>query len=179
MKPTLLYYAALPGAGKTRLSERLAIDLDMDHYNSDQLRYQMFPEPTYDLHSETIPMFNRMQELTKTALAAGRSAIYDAYMHSTGLRLQLVDLAEQAGGVALCVHIDTDPELCRQRVAERKVSPDYLYTEDITLEIFDRVIADDEPPTDHRENVVVINPSLGHEDSLEIIRAGIVAIQAA
>lgn len=110
----LVLLSGLPGSGKTTLARQLTERLGAVHVESDAVRQQLFPEPTYT-PEEHAAVFARAEALAADALAEGRTVVVDATNLTRRDRRRFVRLGEQAGGLVR-VRVTAPEPVVRERL---------------------------------------------------------------
>ena len=117
MEPTLHLTCGLPGAGKTTLARRLAVERDALRFTKDELVLALGGDLYDDELRDLVEA--KLVELAFELLAAGRSCILDFGLWSREER-DALRLRARAAGVRVELHVlDVEPEELRRRIAER------------------------------------------------------------
>jgi predicted kinase len=116
--PVLIVVSGLPGTGKTYFCRRLAERLPCVVLESDALRKELFPAPTYSV-GESAHLFRVIHRLTEELLAKGANVVLDATNLTERYRERLYNIAEQHNARLILVRIEAPPELVRQRLNGR------------------------------------------------------------
>jgi hypothetical protein len=114
--PSLILLAGLPGSGKTTFARRLAARTAADHLESDAVRRQLAPNPTYTTN-ESAAVFAQVERGARAALQSGRHAIIDATNLDAKDRRRFVQLAERLGCPLIAVRLTASEELLRARLS--------------------------------------------------------------
>ncbi|WBL36821.1 AAA family ATPase [Tepidiforma flava] len=107
--------SGVPGSGKTTLAGRLCERLGAVHVESDAIRRQLFPEPSYT-PAEHGAVFARAEALAADALGEGKVVVVDATNLARRDRRRFLRLGERAGGV-VAVRVTAPEEVVRRRLA--------------------------------------------------------------
>jgi len=75
----------LPGSGKSYFASRLAMQLEAEYVNSDELRLKMLSERTYT-DGEKLKVYQEMARAMSVALAAHKPIILDATFYKRSIR---------------------------------------------------------------------------------------------
>lgn len=156
-KPTLYVTLGFPGSGKTHFSERLSRKLGCFHLNSDRVRHEMFPKPTF-AKGEHAKVFNLMDYIAGELLARGISVIYDSNNTTHFFRNRLQRLAKNHKAKYLLVHIQTPTEVALKRIGDRhkKVRGiKKVYYKKIGPEVLHGIKNEIEPPTKTEPSVII------------------------
>lgn len=116
--PVLLIVCGLPYAGKTAMSHGIAEHLDnLVHIDIDQIHAAR----GLGLDGEPVALaewplsYQIAYERAGEALARGQHVIFDATNYSRAQRDVLRMSARKAGAGSAVVHVDSNPEACRER----------------------------------------------------------------
>ena len=126
LKPLLVMLSGLPGCGKSTVaktvSERLP-QLDFAIVASDQVRKELFPQPTYSDEESSIT-HQTVQARVLKHLFAGRSVIHDATHLQRQFRLWRHEAERLTGCRSVLIHVWLDEATTRQRLAARQAHND-------------------------------------------------------
>jgi predicted kinase len=122
-QPALIAVSGLPGTGKTYFCRRLAERLPCVVLESDAIRKQLFPAPTYSVE-ESAYLFRVIHRLTGELLVKGTNVVLDATNLTERHRERLYNIAEQHNARLILVRIEAPPELVRQRLKGRAAEKD-------------------------------------------------------
>jgi predicted kinase len=117
-KPALVIVSGLPGTGKSYFSRKLAERLPSAVIESDALRKQLFPTPTYSAE-ESHRLFNACHRLIEELLGKGVPVILDATNLVEHHREPLYRIARRLGAKLIIVRVEAPRELVRQRLQSR------------------------------------------------------------
>ena len=117
-KPALVIVSGLPGTGKSYFSRKLAERLPSAVIESDALRKQLFPTPTYSAE-ESHRLFNACHRLIEELLGKGVPVILDATNLVEHHREPLYRIARRLGAKLIIVRVEAPHELVRQRLQGR------------------------------------------------------------
>ena len=112
-----------PGTGKSRLGRRLGSTLEAQVVESDRVRKQLFAEPRYT-GGEHAAVYGWCHTVLRSALAVGRSVIFDATNLEERTRRRVYDIAEQHGARLLIIWVTCPPPIVQQRLLRRRLTPD-------------------------------------------------------
>ena len=116
--PAVIVISGLPGTGKTYFSRRLAERLPCIILESDALRKQLFPTPTYT-GAESAGLFQAIYQLADELLKKGVSIIVDATNLKEKHRETIYTIAENNKARLIQVQIEAPPEVVRKRLDAR------------------------------------------------------------
>jgi predicted kinase len=117
-QPVFIVVSGLPGTGKSYLSRRLAERLSYPILESDALRKQLFPAPTYSAIESGI-LFRAIHRLIEGRLDKGISLILDATNLTERYRERLYNIAERHHARLIIAHTKAPPEVVRERLKNR------------------------------------------------------------
>jgi predicted kinase len=117
-KPAIIVVSGLPGTGKSYFCRRLAERLPYLILESDALRKQLFPSPTYSA-DESAYLFRAIHHLTEWLLKKGVPVILDATNLSERHREYLYSIAEHSNARLVLVEVKAPPELVQKRLKAR------------------------------------------------------------
>jgi predicted kinase len=121
MRPVLFYTIGYPGAGKSTLAARLSYWLGVEHLRGDKIGLELFRFPTYSAQ-ERQAVYAEMGRRAGEHLAQGKHILYDAAVNTYAQRQQLAALAEQHGGIALGLWVQTPTPVAKKRAATARDS---------------------------------------------------------
>lgn len=126
-----------PGAGKTTAAEIIAQLTGAIHLQSDTLRLEMFPEPTFS-QQEHDALYAALDQKTAELLSQGNDVIYDANLNRFQHRKDKYVICEKTGATPVLLWVRTAKELSKERAADK--SRQHLWPENETGEsLFDRI----------------------------------------
>jgi predicted kinase len=117
-KPSIVIISGLPGTGKTYFSQRLAERLPFVILESDALRKQLFPTPSYSAE-ESACLFRAIFRLMEALVKKGTPVILDATNLSEKNREPVYRIAERLNARLVPVRVTAPLELVRQRLRGR------------------------------------------------------------
>lgn len=113
----LILLSGLPGAGKTTFARALSTCLHFDHIESDRVRLEVTPFPTYSA-GESAAVFARVDAAARRALAAGRHALIDATNLTTSDRRRFLRIATQLQVRLIVVRLTAPDSVIRERLSQ-------------------------------------------------------------
>ena len=122
-KPVLVVVSGLPGSGKSHFSRCLVQQLPRLVLESDRLRKNLFPNPTY-AKDESAALFGACHELIRDLLGQRVSVLLDATNLVEAHREPLYRIADQVDVKLVLVHVRAAPEVIHQRLADRACGAD-------------------------------------------------------
>jgi predicted kinase len=156
MRPVLFYTIGYPGAGKTTVASSLSFLLGAEHLRGDKIGIELFRFPTYSPQERQM-VYAEMARRAAERLRQGKHVLYDASTNTAAQRAYLAQFAEQHGGVALGVWVQTAVPTAKKRAGTARtdgVANGVVRV--IPPHIFDQLAASFEQPQPH-ENVIVIS----------------------
>ncbi len=138
VKPVLVVVSGLPGTGKSYFCRRLASRFPLLILESDALRKALFSIPTH-AEEESTRLFAAIHGLIAKLLSKGIPLALDATNLEERNREQLYKIAERAGAKLIIVRVEASPELVRQRLEERKRSPERADSSDADWTVYERM----------------------------------------
>ncbi|ELZ02241.1 hypothetical protein C482_05501 [Natrialba chahannaoensis JCM 10990] len=114
----LIVYCGLPGVGKSAASGYTAEQTDAERYRTDQVRKQLFPDPSYT-PEETDATYDTLLERAQSPLESGSNVVLDATFQSRPYREQAATMAEELGVDYEFVYVDCDLDVVKGRIEER------------------------------------------------------------
>jgi predicted kinase len=117
-QPTVIVVSGLPGTGKSYFCRRLAERLPCVILESDALRKQLFPDPTYAAE-ESAYLFRAIHYLIQDLLKKGMPLILDATNLEERHRERIYSIAERLNARLIIVRTEAPPELVQQRLRKR------------------------------------------------------------
>jgi predicted kinase len=118
VKPVIIMLSGLPGTGKSYLSHKLAELLGFTNVESDAVRKELFPKPSYST-KESATVFRSLHNLLKERLENGLSVIFDATNLEERYREIVYKIAGRSGAKLILVEVEAPPELVRKRLESR------------------------------------------------------------
>jgi predicted kinase len=116
--PVFIMVSGLPGTGKSYLSRRLAERLSYPVLESDALRKQLFPAPTYSAMESGI-LFRAIHKLMEKMLGKGIPVIMDATNLTERYRRVLYNIAEKHNARLILVRTRAPLAIVRERLRSR------------------------------------------------------------
>ena len=117
-QPAFIVVSGLPGTGKSYFCQQLAERLPCLVLESDALRKQLFPVPTYSV-SESSRLFQTIHQLIEELLSKGIPVVLDATNLSERYRERLYSIAERRNAKLILVRVEAPPGLVRERLKVR------------------------------------------------------------
>ncbi len=139
-RPTIIVVSGLPGTGKTYFSRRLAERLPFLILESDVLRKQLFPAPTYSA-DESAYLFRTVYQLIEELLKKGIPVILDATNLEERHRERLYNITEKLDARLILVSVRAPPELVEKRLKKRMESKNVQDNSDADWEVYQKMKA--------------------------------------
>jgi predicted kinase len=118
VRPAFVVVSGLPGTGKSYFCAKLSRRLPFVILESDALRKQLFPTPSYS-QPESARLFKTLHLLIEELLGKGIPLILDATNLSERDRERLYNIAERLDARLVLVRVEAPPELVYQRLQSR------------------------------------------------------------
>lgn len=117
-KPILFCTLGYPGSGKTFFARRFAKNFGLFHLNSDRLRLEIFPNPTYNFAEHAV-VFRIMDFIADELLRHGVNVIYDANSTKRVYRKRLQEIARKRKADCVLLWFKTPMEVALKRIKKR------------------------------------------------------------
>ncbi|MGE3271485.1 MAG: AAA family ATPase [Chloroflexota bacterium] len=142
--PVLVVMAGAPGSGKSYLARTLSLVLDARLIQTDAVRKELFPEPTY-AHQEAAAVYQACHRQIAAALANGERVVFDGTNLREGPRRTLYALADHAGATLLIVVAYASEAVIRERLRMRAAGHDPADHSDADWSVYLRLRGTAEP----------------------------------
>ncbi|WP_178916932.1 AAA family ATPase [Natronomonas gomsonensis] len=129
-RPRLIVFCGLSGVGKSTASKYVAEACSAERYRSDEVRKELFDDPTYD-DAETERTYEALLDRAQSELEAGGSVVLDATFSSERYRAAAADLAERTDADCTFVRVT-----CRDNVVKRRMEARNDTVSDATFETY-------------------------------------------
>jgi len=116
----MLLLSGLPGAGKTTFAQALGRILPLVHLESDEVRRERFPRPSYS-PAESARVFAVIEQRARRALASGECVLVDATNLREAHRRRFLALADRAALPRVIVRVVAPEETFLQRLAGPRI----------------------------------------------------------
>lgn len=120
-QPTIIVVSGLPGTGKSYFCRRLAERLPFLILESDALRKQLFPMPTYSAE-ESAGLFCAIYQLIEDLLKKGIPLILDATNLEERHRDRIYNIAERTNARMILISVKAPSQLVQKRLKKRLAS---------------------------------------------------------
>jgi predicted kinase len=127
MKPTLILICGLPGSGKSFFSKQLALKIHVNHFNSDVIRKELFPNTRTYSETEKKIVYDALIEQTKSCLKERKSVIIDATFYKNNLRAPFYDIAVQLNASLKTIYIYAKESLIKERTSRVRIDSEANY----------------------------------------------------
>jgi predicted kinase len=117
----LIIVCGLPGSGKSSLSKQLAKRFSAVHLNSDAIRKELFPKPSYS-EEEKKTVYMEMARQAGEILGRGNNVIADATFSRKEYRRVLDAVAARTGTAVFTIKCILHEGETRKRLEMRKMS---------------------------------------------------------
>lgn len=153
-RPVLFTIVGLPGSGKTYLSRQLAEELGAAHVSAEEIRYELFEQPSFSKEEEGV-VKHMMLMMTERFLKAGLSVIYDTSVSRMADRRELRTLTNKLKAEHLLLWQQIDAATAFNRIQKRTgKAPEDAYAVKMDKDTFQRLLTTIQTPT-NEENLVV------------------------
>ncbi|MDD5171498.1 MAG: AAA family ATPase [Candidatus ainarchaeum sp.] len=115
----LIIVCGLPGSGKSSLSKDLAKRFSAVHLNSDIIRKELFPKPSYS-EEEKRAVYAEMAKRAGELLAKGSNVIADATFSRKEYRETMDEVAGQTGAKVFIIKCILHEGETKKRLEKRK-----------------------------------------------------------
>jgi len=136
--PAIIVVSGLPGTGKSYFCCRLAERLPFLILESDALRKQLFPMPTYSA-SESAHLFRTIYHLIEELLRKGIPVILDATNLEERHRERIYNIAEQLNARLILVRVEAPPELVEKRLNSRATKSNKENSSDADWSVYQKM----------------------------------------
>lgn len=127
-----------PGAGKTTAAEVISRLTGAVHLQSDKVRLELFPEPTFS-QLEHDALYAALDIRTEQFLRQGEDVIYDANLNRYQHRRDKYDICKHADATPILLWVQTEKTLSRVRAMDEN-RKHLLPPDETPGMIFDRVV---------------------------------------
>jgi predicted kinase len=138
LKPVLIMLSGLPGTGKSYICRKLAERLPYIVVESDALRKELFPRPSYSTR-ESASLFRAIHYQIKDILQKGLSVIFDATNLEERHRKIVYRIAGRAGARLILVEVEAPPLTVKKRLKDRLKQRESDNYSDATWEVYQRM----------------------------------------
>ena len=138
VKTVIIMLSGLPGTGKSYLSRKLAERLGFSTLESDAVRKELFPRPSYSVRESTA-VFRAIHNLIKERLQNSRSVIFDATNLEERHRKNVYRIAERTGARLILVEVEAPPQTVQKRLRARSLNRNNDNYSDATWETYQRM----------------------------------------
>jgi predicted kinase len=155
LKPLFVMLYGFPGAGKTFFARQVCEQLVATHVQSDRIRAELFPNPTYSKEENHVVM-SLTNYMTGEFLNAGVSVVCDVNALRASQRRTMRNMAAKAGAETVLVWFQIDPESAFQRASKRdRRKQDDHYAQALDRSSFEQLAAHMQNPETVERYMVV------------------------
>ncbi len=105
----------LPGSGKSYFASRLAMHLEAEYVNSDELRMQMISERNYT-EAEKRRVYDAMLSRMSDALTGNKPIVLDATFYKESIRRQFEQAAAACHGSIIYIEVTAPEDIIKDRL---------------------------------------------------------------
>ena len=109
----------LPGTGKSYFASRLATKIKAEYVGSDQVRFSMIKDRTYD-KEEKMRVYGKMLKMTEQLTAKRKQVVLDATFYQDEIRKMFISLAKSLRVKIYFVEVTAAPPLVKKRVIKKR-----------------------------------------------------------
>jgi len=113
----------LPGSGKSYFASRLAKKFKAWYVNSDGLRKELMPEPSYSTR-EKVSVYKAMLDMMTIAIGESQDIVLDATFYKKDIRNMFIDQAGDQGEEITFIEVIADEKLIRNRLSQKREDSD-------------------------------------------------------
>ena len=137
-RPTIIVVSGLPGTGKSYFCRRLAERLPFLILESDALRKQLFPAPTYSAE-ESGYLFRTIYQVIEDFIKNRIPVILDATNLEERYRERIYNISERLDAKLILVSVKAPSELARQRLKKRMEGKNVNENSDANWEVYQKL----------------------------------------
>jgi len=116
--PSLVVVCGLPGVGKSRVARTIGDCLSATVYRTDEVRAEVFAEPTYD-RAETERVYAELLDRALATVESGERAVLDGTYRDETFRAAVAEAADDRGVDPLFLKVECAEQVARERIAAR------------------------------------------------------------
>lgn len=125
-KPVLIILVGAPGSGKTYVAEQFSRHNNFVHVNSDSVRADFIPEPTFTAE-ERERVYVKIHQVVSQRLLEGKNVIFDGNLLTNEARFEALSKYHDMGVRVLFAFLDIPSKIAITRALSRETSHDGLY----------------------------------------------------
>lgn len=105
----------LPGSGKSYFASRLAMQLEAEYVNSDEMRMEMLSTRTYT-DEEKLKVYDKMLNAMSEAVMANRPVVLDATFYKRSIRKKFDHKARHLGERIIYIEVTAPEDIIEDRL---------------------------------------------------------------
>ena len=110
----------LPGSGKSYFASRLAKKFKAWYVNSDGLRKELMPEPSYSTR-EKVSVYKAMLDMMTIAIGESQDIVLDATFYKKSIRNKFIATTERLNEKLIFIIIEADQNIIKERLNEKRI----------------------------------------------------------
>jgi len=142
-RASLVVLVGLPGSGKSTFARELAKRHPSAILDSDALRQELFAVPEHS-KKEHSRLFPALHHLMGRLLSRGVTVIVDATNLKESSRKPYYEIAKEHDAPIILVRVEAPIGVIRDRLRKREAERDPLDRSTATLEVFEKMVADEQ-----------------------------------
>lgn len=117
----------LPGSGKSFFAERLAAELGADYINTDRVRKEMFPKPSYSDEEKSL-LYKKLLDEVYHHAHARKVLVLDGTFHLQKIRADFIKLSSDLNIDLKWIEVIANDDLIKERLSKEREYSDADYS---------------------------------------------------